>query len=157
MLYTLFIPLVPWFQGFNLFRYISFRAAFAAILAFLVVLVCGPGILSWLSRRRMRGCDGHDSQTLEVMRATKQKVPTMGGLVILLAVAVSTLLLARLDNVYIVVTLLAFLAFGALGALDDWKKVAGTGGKGLSERRKLLTYQTGQRERSVDVDVEVAG
>jgi phospho-N-acetylmuramoyl-pentapeptide-transferase len=62
----------------------------------------------------------------------------MGGLVILMAVAVATMLLARLDNVYVVVTLLAFLAFGMLGALDDWSKVARPGGKGLPEGRKLL-------------------
>ncbi len=130
MLYYLFIPLVPWFQGFNLFRYITFRAAFAAILAFLIVVVCGPGVLAWLRRWRMHGCEGHESETLEEMREEKQRVPTMGGLVILLAVTVATILLARLDNVYIVVTLLAFVAFGVLGAIDDWSKVTQPGRRG---------------------------
>ncbi|MHC4669773.1 MAG: phospho-N-acetylmuramoyl-pentapeptide-transferase, partial [Planctomycetota bacterium] len=138
MLHYLFIPLITWFQGFNLFRYITFRAAFAAILSFLVVVVCGPGVLSWLRRLRCHGCEGHDSRVLERMRVDKQGIPTMGGLVVLLAVAVSTLLLARLDNVYIVVTLLAFLAFGVLGAVDDWAKVVRPGRKGLTERRKLV-------------------
>ncbi len=138
MLHWVFVPLASWFQGFNLFRYITFRAAFAAILAFLVVVVCGPGILGWLRHRRMQGCTDHASETLGTMRESKQGVPTMGGLVILLAVAVATLLLGRLDNVYVVTTLFAFLAFGALGALDDWSKVARTGREGLSERRKLL-------------------
>jgi len=138
MLHWVFVPLASWFQGFNLFRYITFRAAFAAILAFLIVVVCGPGILGWLRHRRMQGCTDHDSETLGTMRESKQCVPTMGGLVILLAVAVATLLLGRLDNVYVVTTLLAFLAFGALGALDDWRKVARDGRKGLSERKKLL-------------------
>jgi phospho-N-acetylmuramoyl-pentapeptide-transferase len=138
MLHWVFVPLASWFQGFNLFRYITFRAAFAAILAFLVVVVCGPGILGWLRHRRMQGCSDHDSAALGTMRAGKQSVPTMGGLVLLLAVAVATLLLARLDNVYIVTTLFAFLAFGALGAIDDWKKIVRDGRKGLSERKKLL-------------------
>ncbi len=138
MLHWIFVPLASWFQGFNLFRYITFRAAFAAILAFLVVVVCGPGILGWLRQRRLQGCADHASETLLAMRESKQSVPTMGGLVILLAVAVATLLLARLDNIYVVTTLLAFLGFGALGALDDWRKVARTGREGLSERRKLL-------------------
>jgi len=53
VLYWLFIPLVSWFQGFNLFRYISFRAAFAAILSFFVVVVAGPGVLAWLRSRRL--------------------------------------------------------------------------------------------------------
>jgi phospho-N-acetylmuramoyl-pentapeptide-transferase len=138
MLYWIFIPLATWFQGFNLFRYITFRAAFAAILAFLVVVVCGPGVLGWLRDRHLQGCADHDSRALGAMRESKQSVPTMGGLVILLAVAVATLLLGRLDNVYVVVTLFAFVAFGALGALDDWQKVARSGRRGLSERRKLL-------------------
>ncbi len=138
MLYALFIPLVSWFQGFNLFRYISFRAAFAAILSFLVVVVAGPGVLGWLKARRMSGCANHDSITLDQLRVGKEHVPTMGGLLILMAVTGSTLLMGRLDNVYVVVTLLAFLAFGALGALDDWAKVTGRGRRGLSARAKLV-------------------
>ena len=113
MLYWIFIPLVPWFQGFNLFRYITFRAAFAAILSFLVVLICAPGVLHWLQRRRLAGCVEHDSETLAELRQDKQDVPTMGGVLILLAVLVATLLMGRLDNVYVVVTLLVLpLGFG---------------------------------------------
>jgi phospho-N-acetylmuramoyl-pentapeptide-transferase len=138
MLYWIFVPLEPWFQGFNLFRYISFRAAFAAILSFLVVIVCAPGVVAWLRSRRLHGCADHDSKTLERKREGKQGVPTMGGLVILLAVGVATLLLGRLDNLYVLVTLLAFLAFGALGALDDWAKLRRTGAPGMSARGKLL-------------------
>ncbi len=137
MLYWIFVPLEPWFQGFNLFRYITFRAAFAAILAFLVVLVCGPGVVAWLRERDLRGCVAHDSETLARLRESKQGVPTMGGVLILLAVAVATLLLGRLDNLYVAVTLFAFLAFGVLGAVDDWTKLRIPGAKGLSERRKL--------------------
>jgi len=138
MLYWIFTPLDSWFQGFNLFRYITFRAAFAAILAFLIVVVCGPGILAWLRQRRLHGCEGHDSATLEELREEKHATPTMGGLAMLLAVAVATMLLARLDNVYVVVTLFAFLAFGTLGAIDDWTKVAYPRRKGMSEKKKLL-------------------
>ncbi|MDH3591406.1 MAG: phospho-N-acetylmuramoyl-pentapeptide-transferase [Planctomycetota bacterium] len=136
MLYWIFIPLVPWFQGFNIFRYSTFRAAFAAILSFLIVIVCGPGVVAWLRRKKLAGCEGHDSAVLVEKRESKQAVPTMGGLLVLLSVAVSTLLFCRLDNVYVVVLLLAFLAFGALGAIDDWSKVMG-GRRGLGERAKL--------------------
>jgi len=138
MLYWLFLPLAPYFQGFNLFRYISFRAAFAAILAFFVVVVCGPGITAWLREKKLHGCVSHDSQVLKDLRKSKQSTPTMGGLVILLAVSVSTLLLGRLDVLYVVVVLFAFLAFGVLGMLDDWAKLNGRAGGGLSERSKLL-------------------
>jgi phospho-N-acetylmuramoyl-pentapeptide-transferase len=138
MLYWIFVPLEPWFQGFNLFRYISFRAAFAAVLSFLVVIVCAPGLVAWLRSKRLHGCADHDSKTLERKREGKQGIPTMGGIVILLAVGVATLLLGRLDNLYVLVTLLAFLAFGALGALDDWAKLRRTGAPGMSAKGKLL-------------------
>jgi phospho-N-acetylmuramoyl-pentapeptide-transferase len=138
MLYWLFLPLAPYFQGFNLFRYISFRAAFAAILAFFVVVVCGPGITAWLREKKLHGCVSHDSQVLKELRQSKQSTPTMGGLVILLAVSLSTLLLGRLDVLYVVVVLFAFVAFGVLGMLDDWAKLNGKAGGGLSERTKLM-------------------
>ncbi|MHC4339917.1 MAG: phospho-N-acetylmuramoyl-pentapeptide-transferase, partial [Planctomycetota bacterium] len=138
MLYWLFTPLTPYFQGFNLFHYISFRAAFAAILSFLIVLVCGPGLVAWLRARKVHGCVDHDSKTIAAMREGKQAVPTMGGLLILLAVAVSTLLLGRLDVVYVVVCLMAFVAFGALGAVDDWAKLRDPAAGGMSARAKLL-------------------
>lgn len=138
MLHWLFTPLAHHFQGFHLFWYVTFRGAFAAILSFLVVLTLGPGIVAWLRERKLHGCDIHDSAVLEQLRRSKQDVPTMGGLLILLAVAVSTLLFGRLDNVYILVSLLAFLALGVLGAIDDWKKLTQHGRKGMSERHKML-------------------
>jgi len=138
MLHWLFSPLVSWFSGFNLFHYATFRSAFAAILSFLVVVTLGPGIVAWLREKKLHGCAAHDSATLDKLREGKQGIPTMGGLLILLAVLVSTLLFARLDNLYVVVSLLAFLAFGALGAIDDWVKLTRPGRRGLSERRKLV-------------------
>jgi hypothetical protein len=77
MLHWIFVPLASWFQGFNLFRYITFRAAFAAILAFLVVVVCSPGILGWLRQRRMQGCT--DRPRPSGRCESKQSVPTMGA------------------------------------------------------------------------------
>jgi phospho-N-acetylmuramoyl-pentapeptide-transferase len=138
MLYWLFVPLAPYFPGLNLFRYITFRAAFAAILSFLVVLVVGPGLVAWLKGRKLAGCVSHDSAEIERMRESKQGVPTMGGLLILLSVALCMLLLGRLDNIYVVVCLLAFLAFGLLGAVDDWAKLRDRAKGGLTARTKLL-------------------
>ena len=74
----------------------------------------------------------HDSETIERLRESKQSVPTMGGLLILLSVAVATLLLGRLDNIYVVVTLVAFFLFGALGAVDDWTKLRQPGRGGMT-------------------------
>jgi len=138
MLLWLLEPLVPIFRGFNLVRYVTFRAAFAAVLAFLIVIVCGPGVIAWLRGKKLHGCANHDSARLEELRAAKQDIPTMGGILILGGVLVSVLLLGRLDNVYVVLVLFAFLAFGLLGALDDWAKLTVPGRKGMSAKRKLF-------------------
>jgi len=138
MLYELFVPLAPYFPGLNLFRYISFRAAFAALLSFLVIVVIGPGVVAWLRAKKLHGCVNHDSVEIERMRLEKQDIPTMGGLLIALSVVLSTLLLGRLDNVYILVTLVAFVAFAALGAVDDWAKLNDRKGGGLRVRSKLI-------------------
>ena len=136
MLYWWLVPLSSYLQGLNLFRYITFRAAFAAIFSFLIVLVCAPGLVEWLRNKKLHGCVDHDSQVLARMRARKQDIPTMGGLLILFAVFFSVLLFGRLDNIYVLVTLGAFALFGALGAVDDWSKLNGRG-KGLSVKQKL--------------------
>ncbi len=138
MLYWLFDPLVSHFPGFYLFRFVTFRAAFAAILSFLIVVVCAPGVLAWLRQKRIGERQKHDSQKLSDLHAKKEGIPTMGGLLILLSVTISILLLGRLDNVYVVLVLLAFLALGTLGAIDDWVKLRHPDRKGISERRKLL-------------------
>ena len=141
MLYWLFEPLMSHFPGLNLLRYITFRAAFAAILSFLIVIIVGPGIVAWLRNKRLHGCVNHDSDTIEQLRESKQRVPTMGGLLILLSVVVATLLLGRLDNIYVIVTLVAFVLFGALGAKDDWVKLRRPG-EGMTVRNKLLGQVT---------------
>ena len=97
MLYWLFDPLVSHFPGFYLFRFVTFRAAFAAILSFLIVVVCAPGVLAWLRQKRIGERQKHDSQKLSDLHAKKEGIPTMGGLLILLSVTISILLLGRLD------------------------------------------------------------
>jgi len=136
MLYWLLVPFASQIQGLNIVRYISFRAVFAAILAFLVVIVCAPGLVEWLRKKKLHGCVDHDSKLLALKRAEKQGVPTMGGLLILFSVLFSVLLFGRMNNIYVLVTLGAFLAFGALGAIDDWSKLNGHG-KGITAKQKL--------------------
>ena len=109
MLYWLLVPLSDAIQGLNLVRYITFRGAFAAIFSFLVVILCAPGLVAWLRNKKLHGCVDHDSETLAKMRERKQDVPTMGGLLILFSVLFSVLLFGRLDNIYVIVTLGAFL------------------------------------------------
>ena len=138
MLYHLFRPLEERLAGFGLFQYVTFRAAFAAILAFLIATVVGPGIVESLRQRKISGFVPVGDAAVDAERQAKAAVPTMGGVILLIAVGISGFLFARLDVVTTWVVLLAFLAFGALGMADDWKKLTRQGGRGLSERQKLL-------------------
>lgn len=118
---------------FNLFRYITFRASGALVTALLFGFVFGRPLIELLRRKQRNGQpireDGPESH-----RTTKAGTPTMGGVLILGALLVSTLLWARLDNVYIWIVLLVTLGFGAIGMVDDTRKVSSNSAKGISAR-----------------------
>lgn len=122
---------------FNLFRYITFRAGGAMMTALLFGFLFGRPLINLLSRRQKNGQpireDGPEGHLL-----SKAGTPTMGGVLILGAIVVSTLLWARLDNLHIWIVLLVTLAFGAIGLVDDVRKVAVNSSKGLSARMKFL-------------------
>jgi len=135
MLYYLFYQeLFPFFSPFRVFRYLTFRTAFASITALLICLVLGP----WLIRRlrefqigqyiRDEGPQSHQS---------KAGTPTMGGLLIHVAILVPTLLWTDLTNPLIWVVLLATLSFGLVGFLDDYFKIRNRQNRGLAGRTKL--------------------
>lgn len=138
MLYLLFEPLQQVVSGFRLFNYITFRAAWAAVLAFLVATYVGPGIVASLRRRKVAGYVKTGSGKVDEERERKAGVPTMGGVILLVGVALSGFLFARLDTPYTWIALLSFLAFGALGALDDYKKLKDPKSTGMKERHKLM-------------------
>lgn len=137
MLYNLLTPYAEQFQLFNLFRYLTFRSGAAVFTALLISFYFGPKIIRWLKSKQAEGqpirLDGPESH-LE----TKKGTPTMGGVMILLAVSVSTLLWADLRNVYIWIVLLVTLGFGAIGFVDDYLKLTKRNSKGLSSRQKML-------------------
>ena len=143
MLYEFLLPLTQYESGFNIFRYISFRAAGAAITSLLVCFVVGPWILA-----RLRGMQVH-----QVVRAGtpdthagKGKTPTMGGLIILAAVVTSTLLWMQLRSKYVWLALGVTVLMGAIGFLDDYLKLKqkreGKENRGLVERYKLAGQLT---------------
>ena len=136
MLYEIFFPLIEKFTAFNLIRYISFRAVFAAVTAFLVCVVIGPGIIRLLTAHKLkeRVCCG--SLEMDEIRRMKGLTPTMGGTIILLAIVVSVLLFGRLDNLYVVLGLWTIVAFGLIGAADDWVKLTKPG-RGMKSMTKL--------------------
>jgi phospho-N-acetylmuramoyl-pentapeptide-transferase len=139
LLYYLFIPLIPSFHPFNIFSYITFRAAGAAVTASLLSFLVGPIILKRLDHAanyqvvREGTPDSH---------AAKAKTPTMGGLIFLFSALVATVLWARLFSHYVVIAITATAWMGAIGFLDDFLKLKqkrlGQKNEGLVERYKLL-------------------
>jgi phospho-N-acetylmuramoyl-pentapeptide-transferase len=143
MLYEFLLPLTTYESAFNIFRYISFRAAGAAITSLLVCFVVGPWILA-----RLRGMQVH-----QVVRAGtpdshagKGTTPTMGGLIILTAVVTSTVLWMQLRSKYVWLALGVTVLMGAIGFLDDYLKLKqkreGKENRGLVERYKLAGQVT---------------
>ncbi|MFZ5790721.1 MAG: phospho-N-acetylmuramoyl-pentapeptide-transferase [Pseudomonadota bacterium] len=137
MLYNLLAPLADEIAIFNLFRYLTFRSGGAVMTALVVSFVLGPRVIAWLKSKQPLGqpirTDGPESHLL-----TKKGTPTMGGVLILLAVAISTLLWANLANGYVWVVLFVTVGFGLVGFGDDYLKLTKRGSRGLPGRLKLL-------------------
>src|SRR3989339_364674 len=135
MLYHLLYPLTDRISFFNIFKYITFRAAYATITALVICFVIGPMIIRLMRRLQVREVIRTDGpQTHQA----KQGTPTMGGIIVLLASIIPTLLWARLDNVYVLVILGVTLWMGAIGFVDDYLKVVKKMKRGLIGRYKML-------------------
>src|SRR5262245_41310522 len=119
----------------NLIRYISFRAGAASATALLIGLLLGPKFISWLRASQGKGqpirADGPQSHL------AKRGTPTMGGLLILIAVIVSVLLWMEITNPYVWACLLVTAGFGVIGWLDDYDKVKKAHHAGLSGKTRL--------------------
>jgi phospho-N-acetylmuramoyl-pentapeptide-transferase len=135
MFYHLLAPLGKHFIIFNLFNYISFRAAGATVTALLLAFLVGPPIISRLRARKIgqvirgEGPASHQS---------KRGTPTMGGLIILLATIVPTLLWAPLTNRFVVVAMISTLWMGCIGFVDDYLKIVQGKSRGLVAKYKLV-------------------
>lgn len=134
MLYHLLYHLREQFIGFNLFGYITFRSAAAAVTALLVTFLIGPMIIRWLRRRELGEEIRSDGPETHLVKAG---TPTMGGIIILIAILVPVLLFAKLDNLYIRLMIGATVWMGLVGLIDDWLKVVKKVPKGLVGRYKL--------------------
>jgi len=134
MLYHLFLSLRNVVIGANLFRYITFRSAMAAVTALLISFLIGPWMIRKLRQHQIGEEIRHDGPSTHLSKAG---TPTMGGLMIIIAVAVPTLLFANLTNFYVLLTLVAFLWMGVVGFFDDYLKAVRKTKKGLVARYKL--------------------
>ena len=123
------------FPGSGMFQYLSFRAAAAIILALLIVIIFGRRIIDFLRRKQI----GEDIRDLGLEgQLQKRGTPTMGGVIILLAILVPTLLVGKLDNIYIRLMLVSTLWLGFIGGLDDYIKVFRHNKEGLKGRFKIV-------------------
>jgi phospho-N-acetylmuramoyl-pentapeptide-transferase len=119
----------------NVFQYVSFRTALAMIVSLLISIMFGGKVIKKLSDLKF----GQEiREELSAEHQAKKGTPTMGGILILGAVFVSTILCARLDSLYLWLTLLATTLFGIIGFADDWIKIVKKRSEGLTERQKLV-------------------
>ncbi len=123
------------FGAFRVFQYLTFRAVMAAMTALLIGLVAGPFVI-----RRLRSLKIGQPIRGYAMEShlSKSGTPTMGGVLILLAIAVATLLWADLSNRFVWIVLLVTLGFGAIGWVDDWRKVVNKDPEGMASREKYF-------------------
>ena len=137
MLYYLLISLTDEVSALNAFRYLTTRTGGAILTALLFVFLFGPRIISLLKLKQGRGqpirSDGPQRHIVE-----KQGTPTMGGLMILSGILVSTLLWADLRNLYVWAAMFVMLGFGAIGFYDDFLKVTSSSTRGVSGKMRLL-------------------
>lgn len=137
MLYYLFEYLDKHFDipGAGMFQYVSFRSGLAVLTALFIALFFGKKIINYLRREQLGetvrdlGLEGQNE---------KSGTPTMGGIIIILATVIPTLLFAKLDNIYVIILLVSTLWLGAIGFLDDYIKVFRKHKEGLAGRFKIL-------------------
>ncbi len=135
MLYFFLFPLREQFGALNVIQYITFRAGAAAFTALLLSIILGPMFVRFLRRLSVgQSIREEGPQSHQVKAGT----PTMGGVLILFAVLVPTLLWADLTNIFVLLVVGATCAFGLIGFIDDYLKVARSHNRGLSARAKLL-------------------
>lgn len=137
MLYHLFDYIERYYDlpGAGLFQFISFRASMAIITSLIISMLFGKRIIGMLHRLQV-------GETVRDLGLTGQKekegTPTMGGLIIIAAILIPTLLFAKLDNIYIILMIVSTLWMGAIGFLDDYIKVFKKNKKGLAGKFKVL-------------------
>jgi phospho-N-acetylmuramoyl-pentapeptide-transferase len=136
MLYYLFDYLdkmdVP---GAGVFQYISFRAGMAAFISLLITITFGKNLINILRKKQV----GEDIRDLGLEGQIQKKgTPTMGGIIIIAAILIPTLLLAKLDNIYVILLIVATCWLGLIGFLDDYIKVFRKNKKGLAGRFKII-------------------
>jgi phospho-N-acetylmuramoyl-pentapeptide-transferase len=127
--------LSPEFGFFRVFQYITFRAVMAALTALLIGLIAGPAVIRRLAALKI----GQPIREYAMQsHLAKSGTPTMGGVLILIGIAVSTLLWADLSNRFVWIVMIVTFGFGAIGWADDWRKVVNKDPEGMRSREKYM-------------------
>jgi phospho-N-acetylmuramoyl-pentapeptide-transferase len=128
MIYLLVRSYYTWLEahhvGFlRVFNDVTFQSTAAVILAFALVIALGPGVIAWLRRERIGDEANFDQTEMNKLMLGKKGTPTMGGILIIFAIALTTLLLADLGNFYVRMAVICLVWLGAVGSVDDWLKL----------------------------------
>jgi phospho-N-acetylmuramoyl-pentapeptide-transferase len=127
--------LSPEFGFFRVFQYLTFRAVMAAVTALMIGLIAGPAVIRRLTALKI----GQPIREYAMQsHLVKSGTPTMGGVLILIGIAVSTLLWADLSNRFVWIVMIVTFGFGAIGWADDWRKVVRKDPEGMPSREKYL-------------------
>lgn len=122
-------------RSFNVLGYITLRTVLAALTALVISLLAGPRVIRWLTAKKIGQAVRDDGPKSHL---TKTGTPTMGGALILISIGITVMLWGDLSNSYVWITLFVTLGFGAVGWVDDWRKVVRRDPKGLASRWKYL-------------------
>src|SRR5262249_47202463 len=142
---------LDWLEAHHLgflrvFNSTAFQTTAAVVMSFLVVILPAPRVIGWLRRMKIGDMPNFDQEQINKMMEGKKGTPTMGGILIITAIAVTTLVLADMGNFYVQMGLICLIWLGAVGAVDDWLKltVAHRSGsrQGLTSLEKIL-FQIG--------------
>ncbi|MEQ8533590.1 MAG: phospho-N-acetylmuramoyl-pentapeptide-transferase, partial [Imperialibacter sp.] len=137
MLYYLFDYLESEFNlmGASVFRFISFRAGMAALISLLITVIFGKYLIGMLRKYQL----GEEIRDLGLQGQMEKKgTPTMGGIIIIMAIVIPTLLFAQLENIYIILMLVTAISMGSIGFLDDYLKLKKKNKDGLAGKFKII-------------------
>jgi phospho-N-acetylmuramoyl-pentapeptide-transferase len=135
MLLELFQWLAHDVRAFNVFGYITLRAVLATMTALTISFVAGPAVIRWLAAKKIGQAVRDDGPQTHLVKAG---TPTMGGALILISLGIATLLWADLSNRFVWIALIVTLGYGAVGWVDDWRKVVYRNPEGLPARTKFF-------------------
>src|SRR5688572_4799949 len=140
MLFLLIRSSLQWLEAHGLgflrvFTFVTFQSIVAVLVAFLFCIVLGPSVIDWLRRNKIGDLSKFDQADVDKLMEGKNGTPTMGGVLIIASIALTTLLLADLSNFYVLMGLMCLLGMGAIGIVDDWLKL--TAGRRAGNRQGL--------------------